>query len=175
PAPPIPRLNGSRTTVAPARVAAVAVSSVEPSSTTSTSNWGAARLISCTVSPTAPTSFNAGTMAMKPLLTRVKVARSGCPSQALQRDALLRLGRHRHRALRDQARGAGGADQGDERIGRGRAELAATAGEPEVPEQAGALEPVRVEQQHARELEPEVDGEADQPLALLLSQVHVAA
>ena len=42
-APPMPRLNGSRTTWAPARSASVAVSSVEPSSTTRTSNSGAVR------------------------------------------------------------------------------------------------------------------------------------
>src|SRR5688572_12457204 len=59
----MPRLNGSRSTRAPARRASTAVSSVEPSSTISTSNSGAWRRRSSIVAVIAPASLYAGTMA----------------------------------------------------------------------------------------------------------------
>jgi hypothetical protein len=62
-APPIPRLNGSRSTLAPASCAIRAVASVEPSSTTSTSYSGAFVRRLRTTSPTDAASLYDGTTA----------------------------------------------------------------------------------------------------------------
>src|SRR5918996_3549200 len=59
----MPRLNGSRTTWAPAPAATAAVRSVEPSSTTTTSSPGSKARISRTTPPIAPSSLRAGTIA----------------------------------------------------------------------------------------------------------------
>ena len=56
-APPIPRLNGCRTTVAPAASASATVRSVEPSSITTTSKSGASRAIAWITRPTEPSSL----------------------------------------------------------------------------------------------------------------------
>src|SRR5918996_53990 len=64
-APPIPRLNGSRTTCAPAAAARTAVRSTEPSSTTTTSSPGSKAWISRTTPAIAPSSLCAGTIAMR--------------------------------------------------------------------------------------------------------------
>src|ERR1700683_3853184 len=62
-APPMPRLNGIRSTAAPAAAARAAVSSLEPSSTTSTSKSGAASWMAEIVAAIASTSLKAGTIA----------------------------------------------------------------------------------------------------------------
>ena len=62
-APPMPTLNGRRSTLAPAADARAAVASVEPSSTTSTSKSGAHWRIAAIVAAIASTSLWAGTMA----------------------------------------------------------------------------------------------------------------
>src|SRR2546421_343091 len=59
----MPRLNGSRSTVAPAAAATSAVRSVEPSATTTTSKSGSNARISPITAPIAPSSFSAGTIA----------------------------------------------------------------------------------------------------------------
>src|SRR5215213_3235592 len=59
----MPRLNGSRTTCAPAAAATAAVRSAEPSSTTTTSKAGSKARISRTTPPMAPSSLRAGTIA----------------------------------------------------------------------------------------------------------------
>src|SRR5206468_4911565 len=64
-APPIPRLNGSRSTWAPRSAATPAVRSVDPSSTTTTSKPGSKSRISSITRPTVTSSFSAGTMAMR--------------------------------------------------------------------------------------------------------------
>src|SRR6478609_12087203 len=59
-APPTPRLNGSRTTWAPALRATAAVPSPDPSSTTRMSRSGWDALTSAMVPAMAPASFHAG-------------------------------------------------------------------------------------------------------------------
>src|SRR4051812_40583042 len=59
----MPRLNGSRSTVAPAAAATSAVRSVEPSATTTISKRGSNARISRITPPIAPSSFSAGTIA----------------------------------------------------------------------------------------------------------------
>src|SRR5215218_143577 len=59
----MPRLNGARTTWAPAARASSAVASVEPSSTTRMSKSGLRRRISSTTPRTHPSSLYAGTIA----------------------------------------------------------------------------------------------------------------
>ena len=61
----MPRLNGSRTTRAPAAAATAAVSSVDPSSITSTSQPGASRCSAPTTLPTVAASLYAGTTASR--------------------------------------------------------------------------------------------------------------
>src|SRR5262245_25078713 len=81
-APPIPRLNGRRTTWAPSSAAAAAVPSVEPSSTTTTSKSGSKARISSITAGTLSSSLNAGTIAIRLTAsgrgagTRVSVATS---------------------------------------------------------------------------------------------------
>src|SRR3954454_718526 len=60
-APPTPRLNGSRHTIAPDAMALTEVRSPEPSSTTRTSNVGSTALTEVTTPPTDASSFHAGT------------------------------------------------------------------------------------------------------------------
>src|SRR5262245_1396835 len=64
-APPMPRLNGSRSTCAPRSAATPAVRSIEPSSTTTTSKPGSNSRISSITRPTVSSSFSAGTIAMR--------------------------------------------------------------------------------------------------------------
>src|SRR5688572_24086191 len=61
-APPTPRLNGSRATIAPAAAARAAVSSAEPSSTTMMSTDGSSPCTSRTTSAIEAASFQAGMM-----------------------------------------------------------------------------------------------------------------
>src|SRR5580765_610514 len=61
----MPRLKGRRSTCAPRSAAIPAVRSVEPSSTTTMSNPGSNAWISSITRPTLPSSFSAGTMAMR--------------------------------------------------------------------------------------------------------------
>ena len=82
-APPMPRLNGGRTTAAPAVAARSAVASVEPSSITTTSSSGSKARSSETTPPTAPSSLRAGTIAS----LRTGLHRS---IQADEREQLLR-------------------------------------------------------------------------------------
>src|SRR6266511_474768 len=64
-APPMPRLNGRRTTYAPRSAATPAVRSVEPSSTTTISKPGSKARISSITRPTVSSSFRAGTIARR--------------------------------------------------------------------------------------------------------------
>src|SRR4029079_2236744 len=66
----MPRLKGRRTTTAPAATAAFVVSSLDPSSTTTTSIPGSKSWISETTAPIAASSSNAGTTATIRGLTR---------------------------------------------------------------------------------------------------------
>src|SRR5689334_15712909 len=61
----MPRLNGSRSTCAPASSATAAVRSTEPSSTTTTSSPGSKARISAITRPTFPASLKAGTIAIR--------------------------------------------------------------------------------------------------------------
>src|SRR4051794_2063619 len=64
-APPMPRLNGSRTTCAPCSAATSAVRSDEPSDTTTTSRPGSNERNSSTTPPIARSSLYAGTIAIR--------------------------------------------------------------------------------------------------------------
>src|SRR5712691_9892279 len=64
-APPMPRLNGRRTTCAPRSAAIPAVRSVEPSSITTMSKPGSRSRISSITRPTVSSSLSAGTIAMR--------------------------------------------------------------------------------------------------------------
>src|SRR5712691_1104713 len=61
----MPRLNGSRTTTAPAAAATSGVRSVEPSATTTTSKPGSNARISSTTRAIDASSFSAGTTAQR--------------------------------------------------------------------------------------------------------------
>ena len=74
-APPIPRLNGWRTTFAPARSATAAVSSVDPSSITITSQCGAWRRSERITSRIVCDSLYAGTTASR-LVVRASIGTS---------------------------------------------------------------------------------------------------
>src|SRR5690349_3865036 len=90
-APPTPRLNGSRVTWAPAAWARVAVSSLEPSSTTSTSTSGSSPRTSVITSAIESASFQAGMMIRTRLLLIIGWLPLGEPVQHLrpqQRDVL---------------------------------------------------------------------------------------
>src|SRR3954463_2699843 len=80
----MPRLNGWRTTRAPACSAAAAVLSVDPSSTTSTSKSGAARWSRRTTSPTQAASLYDGTTASLVAVEARLIGRAEKPSIGLR-------------------------------------------------------------------------------------------
>ena len=74
-APPMPRLNGSLSTIAPACSAASAVRSVEPSSTTTTSKSGSAAWISPITAAIESSSLSAGMITIRRTADQTVVAR----------------------------------------------------------------------------------------------------